>query len=68
MIDKFHYLKPALAMVLLVVGVKMLAAKWLKSMLGDSFNFMILGLILAILAAGVIASLVFGKKPAAQAS
>lgn len=68
MIDKFHYLKPALALVLLVVGVKMLAAKWLKGMLGDSFNFMILGLILAILATGVIASLVFGKKPAEQAS
>lgn len=68
MIDKFHYLKPALALVLLVVGVKMLAAKWLKGMLGDSFNFMILGLILAILATGVIASLVFGKKPATKAS
>jgi len=68
MIDKFHYLKPALALVLLVVGVKMLAAKWLKGMLGDSFNFTILGLILAILAAGVVASLVFEKKPAAQAS
>jgi tellurite resistance protein TerC len=65
MIDKFHYLKPALALVLMVVGVKMLAAKWLKTMLGDSFNFMILGLILAILASGVVASLVFGRKTTA---
>jgi tellurite resistance protein TerC len=68
LIDKFHDLQPALALVLLVVGVKMLAAKWLKGMLGDSFNFTILGLILAILAIGVIASLVFGKKTAEQAS
>ena len=63
MIDQFHYLKPALALVLMVVGVKMLAAKWLKGMLGDSFNFTILGLILGILACGVIASLVFKRKP-----
>jgi tellurite resistance protein TerC len=67
MIDKFHYLKPALALVLLVVGVKMLAAKWLKGLLGESFNFTILGLIIAILATGVIVSLVCGKKHAAQA-
>lgn len=66
MIDQFHYLKPALALVLLVVGVKMLAAKWLKGMLGDSFNFTILGAILAILACGVIASLVFKKESAAE--
>lgn len=64
MIDKFHYLKPALAMVLLVVGVKMLSAKWLKGLLGESFNFTILGVILAILAFGVIASLIFKKADA----
>jgi tellurite resistance protein TerC len=62
LIDKFHYLKPALAMVLMLVGVKMLAAKWLKAWLGDSFNFTVLGVILMILAAGVVASLVFKKK------
>jgi tellurite resistance protein TerC len=63
MIDKFHYLKPALALVLMVVGIKMLAANWLKMMLGDSFNFTILGIILGILATGVLASLVSTKKP-----
>ncbi len=62
MIDKFHYLKPALALVLMLVGVKMLAAKWLKAWLGDSFNFTVLGVILLILAGGVVASLVFTKK------
>lgn len=62
MIVKFVFLKPALSMVLLVVGGKMLAASWLKSILGESFNFTILGVILAILATGVVASLVAGKK------
>jgi tellurite resistance protein TerC len=57
MITEFKYLKPALAMVLLVVGVKMLTAKWLKEMLGDYFNFYLLGVILLILAVGIVASL-----------
>lgn len=62
MLDKFHHLKPALALVLMVVGVKMLAAKWLKVWLGDSFNFTVLGLIAGILVTGVVSSLVFAKK------
>ncbi|MBA4313526.1 MAG: hypothetical protein C0417_12955 [Chlorobiaceae bacterium] len=57
MITKFKYLKPALAMVLLVVGVKMLTAKWLKEMLGEYFNFYLLGAVLMILALGVVGSL-----------
>ena len=57
LIDKFRYLKPALAVVLLVVGAKMLAASWLKDQLGKSYNFWVLGLILGILAVGVVLSL-----------
>jgi tellurite resistance protein TerC len=57
MMDKFRYLKIALAMVLLVVGVKMLTAQWLKHMLGEHFNLYLLLLIVSILAAGVIGSL-----------
>jgi len=60
MLDKFRYLKVSLAVVLMVVGVKMLVAKWLKSVLGDYFNFYLLGLVLLILAAGVVSSL--GKR------
>ena len=56
MIDKFRYLKVSLAVVLMVVGVKMLIAEWLKAMLGSSFNFYLLGLVLLILAAGVAGS------------
>jgi tellurite resistance protein TerC len=55
-IQSFRYLKVALAVVLAVVGVKMLAHSWLKAWLGASFNFYLLGLVLLILATGVVAS------------
>ncbi len=61
MIDEFHHLKTALALVLLLVGVKMLAHPWLKAVLGGNFNLWILLVVLSILAGGVIASLVFPK-------
>jgi tellurite resistance protein TerC len=65
LIHRFHYLKLALAIVLMVVGVKMLIAKWLKEVLGEAFNFYLLGLVLLILAAGVLASL--RRRPEAGA-
>jgi tellurite resistance protein TerC len=68
MIKKFRYLKPALSLVLMTVGVKMLAAKWLKAWLGESFNLTILGLVLAILATGVVTSLIVGKQEDGRAS
>jgi tellurite resistance protein TerC len=57
MMDQFRYLKVALAVVLVVVGVKMLAASWLKAQLGPNFNLYLLGAVFAILGAGVVASL-----------
>ena len=57
MIDKFRYLKVALAAVLMVVGVKMMTHAWLKQVLGQHFNLYLLGLVIAILATGVAASL-----------
>src|SRR6185369_7555348 len=47
MVEKFRYLKPALALVLLVVGVKMLLAPWLKALLGHHFNLYLLGVVFA---------------------
>jgi len=64
MLDKFRYLKVALAVVLMVVGVKMLTATWLKSVLGDQFNFILLGVILSILAAGIVLSLLANRRDA----
>ncbi len=62
MLTKFRYLKPALALVLLVVGIKMLTAKWLKEIAGEYFNFYLLGVVILILATGVAASLL-GSSP-----
>src|SRR5260221_114478 len=62
MMDKFRYLKAALAVVLIVVGIKMLAATWLKAQLGEHFNLYLLGAVFAILAAGVGASVRANRK------
>jgi tellurite resistance protein TerC len=62
LISKFRYLKPALSLILVLVGVKMLAAKWLKIWLGDSFNLTVLAVIIAILATGIITSIIVGQK------
>jgi tellurite resistance protein TerC len=62
MITKFKYLKSALAMVLLVVGIKMLSAKWLKEIFGEYFNFYLLGTVLLILVVGVAGSLLSGSS------
>jgi len=62
MLDRFRHLKVALALVLMVVGVKMLIAKWLKEMLGSGFNFYLLGLVLLILGAGVAVSLIAERR------
>jgi tellurite resistance protein TerC len=57
MLDKFRYLKVALAFVLLVVGLKMFLAETLKLSLGHHFNLYLLGTVLSILTAGIIASI-----------
>ena len=62
MLDKFRYLKLALALVLMVVGVKMLIADWLKGILGSGFNFYLLGVVLLILAVGVAGSLIAERR------
>ena len=64
MIDRFHYLKVALSVVLVVIGVKMMSHTYLKAWLGDHFNYYTLGVIAAILATGVIASLVSTRATA----
>jgi tellurite resistance protein TerC len=62
MLNKFRYLKAALALVLMVVGIKMLMVNWLKMILGTNFNFYLLGLVLFILAGGVASSLVAERR------
>ncbi|HEY7116188.1 MAG TPA: TerC family protein [Tepidisphaeraceae bacterium] len=60
MMDRFRYLKVSLAVVLIVVGVKMVTAKYLKAYLGEHFNLYLLAGVFAILGVGVVASL---RKP-----
>jgi tellurite resistance protein TerC len=62
MVQKFRYLKPALALVLMVVGIKMLLAEWLKLALGKHFNLYLLIVVLAILTVGVTTSLIAERR------
>jgi tellurite resistance protein TerC len=57
-IAKFRYLKVSLAAILGLVGLKMLAAEWLKDVIGPSFNFYLLGIVAVILGVGVLASVI----------
>jgi tellurite resistance protein TerC len=68
MVQKFRYLKVALALVLLVVGVKMMLAGWLKLALGKQFNLYLLIVVLAILTAGVASSLVADRRDARRSA
>ncbi|MCE9602207.1 MAG: TerC/Alx family metal homeostasis membrane protein [Gemmatimonadetes bacterium] len=62
LIQKFRYLKVSLALVLAIVGVKMLTADWIKEALGDAANFWLLGVIFAVLIGGGIASWVADRR------
>jgi tellurite resistance protein TerC len=62
MMDKFRYLKVSLAFILMFVGIKMLVADWLKALLGEHFNLYLLGMIIFILALGVVSSLLIKEK------
>jgi tellurite resistance protein TerC len=52
------YLRHAMAIVLVTVGVKMLAHSWLEHALGPNFNLYLLAAVVLILGAGVLASLI----------
>ena len=67
LMDKFHYLKVSLAVLLAVVGAKMMAHKWLKEAFGENVHFYLLGVTVLILAAGVIASIVSTRRADAAA-
>lgn len=62
MLDRFCYLKVSLAAILLVIGFKMILADQFRSYFGDHFNVSLLGLVLLILATGIVASLLRSKS------
>ncbi len=61
MLDQFRYLKVSLAIILAVVGLKMLLASQLKGLLGESFNLYLLIVVMLILAGGIVASLISAR-------
>ena len=67
LIQKFRYLKVSLALVLALVGVKMLAGDWIKSALGDRANYVLLAVIFLILLGGGVASWVRDRHEARAA-
>ena len=62
MVARFKYLKVSLAMVLMLVGLKLLFAGWLKVVIGPHFNLYMLGIVISILAGGVVASAVSDRR------
>ncbi|HVH40193.1 MAG TPA: TerC family protein [Gemmatimonadaceae bacterium] len=62
LIEKFRYLKVSLALVLAIVGVKMLLGTWIKAWLGDDANFWLLGLIAVVLIGGGVASAIVDRR------
>lgn len=61
-IREFRYLKASLALILAVVGVKMLAAKWIQLWLGENSNFYLLAIVAILFGGGIIASKIAGPK------
>ena len=56
-LSALRYLKVSLALVLALIGIKMLTHTWLKQLLGEYFTLYVLGAVVLILTVGTIASL-----------
>ena len=56
LLDRFRYLNASIALVLMIVGTKMLASSWIKATFGSRANFYLLGLIFSILTIGIAIS------------
>lgn len=64
LVDKFKYLKVSLALILALVGTKMLIGPQLKVWIGANFNLYLLGVVILILAGGVLASMWANRRQA----
>lgn len=61
-IDKFRYLKSSLSAILGLIGVKMLSGDWLKDHFGPNVNLYMLGMVVAILVLGAVASVIATRR------
>jgi tellurite resistance protein TerC len=68
LIQQFRYLKLSLALVLAIVGVKMLAGEWITEHVGESANYILLAVIFAILIGGAVASWFADQRAARRAT
>jgi tellurite resistance protein TerC len=59
---KLAYLNVSLGLILALIGVKMLTARWLKQSVGPNFNLVMLGLVALILVGGAVISLAMDRK------
>lgn len=66
LIEKFRYLKTSLAIILALVGAKMLVGEPLRAVVGPSLNFWVLGVVGGILMAGAVASAVADRRAHAR--
>ena len=62
LLAKFRYLKTSLALILGLVGAKMLAAEWTDALLGDAVNFWMLGTVAVVLTTGAGASILADRR------
>lgn len=62
LIEKFRYLKVSLAVILGIVGLKMLTAKWTHDLLGENVNVVMLGIVGGVLAVGAGASMLADSR------
>jgi tellurite resistance protein TerC len=62
LLARFRYLKTSLALILGLVGAKMLAGKWSDALLGDAVNLWMLGTVAALLMAGAGASILAERR------
>lgn len=64
MIGKFHYLKLSLAVILVLVGLKMLFINLIKrsEWIGDNTTVITLGMVVIVLGAGVIGSIIRARR------
>jgi tellurite resistance protein TerC len=60
-LETFHYLKASLALVLMLIGTKMLTHGWLRQVLGEHVHLYLLLLVVLILAGGVVASVLLPR-------
>jgi tellurite resistance protein TerC len=61
LLDRFRFLNVALAIVLMLVGLKMLASEWLAQRVGHGFTFYSLAVVVLVLGAGIGLSMVVDR-------